>query len=185
MLPTFVALFLAGNAVSFYIAILILTAMKKFLLVFLVLACTQAVFAQSRVSEISFKNGFFGWQFKKGEEKLKPGQVAELLTVNPEASALFSSGRSGYTLSSIIGAVGGFMVGYTLGTSLASGEANWTVGGIGAGLIVVSIPISVNATSNVRKAIVLYNEGLKTGFLRRPELRLGFTGNGLGFVYRF
>ncbi len=77
------------------------------------------------------------------------------------------------------------MLGYTLGTSAGGGDANWTVGGIGAGLIVVALPISIGATGKVRKAIALYNEGPKTGFIQKPEWRLTFAGNQLGLVYRF
>lgn len=159
--------------------------MKYFTLSFLLLFLSNCSFAQTKGPDLSFKNGFFGWQFKKGEEKLKPAQVADLLKANPEASALFSSGRTSYTVSSVVGSIGGFMLGYTVGTSLGGGKANWTIGAIGAGIAVASIPLSVSATKKVRKAIALYNEGPKTGFLHRGEWRMNFTGNGLGLVYRF
>lgn len=77
------------------------------------------------------------------------------------------------------------MLGYTLGTSAGGGNANWTVGGIGAGMVVVSLPISISATSKVKKAISLYNEGPKTGAMHKREWQLTFTGNTLGLVHPF
>ena len=159
--------------------------MRTITLAILLLSLSTASFSQTNLQPLTFKNGFFGWQFKQGDEKLRPGQVADILQVNPEAAALFSKGRSNYTLANVISTVGGFMFGYTVGSSISGGKANWTVGGIGAGLAVVAVPISISATSKVRKAIAIYNEGPKTGSLRKQEWQLQFTGNQMGLVYRF
>ena len=159
--------------------------MKNLILVYLLLLLSSHSFSQTNNPPLTSKNGFFGWQFKKGEGKLKPGEVAAILQTNPEAARLFSAGRSSYTITSIIGSIGGAMLGYTLGTSVGGGDPNWTVGGIGAGLVAVSLPISISATSKVKKAIGLYNEGPKTVSMHKPEWQLTFTGNKLGVVYRF
>lgn len=158
--------------------------MKNLLLAFVLFFVSGSAFSQKNNPPLTFKNGFWGWQFKKGDEKLKPGQVADLLDANPEAARLFSSGRTNYTISSIIGSIGGFMFGYTLGTSLGNGKPNWMVGGIGAGLIVASLPLSIVSTNKVKKAITLYNEDGQTGSLRKPELQLHVGGTGLSLVYR-
>lgn len=159
--------------------------MKNLIIVHAFLLLSGHSFSQTNNQPLTFKSGFLGWQFKRGEEKLKPGEVADILKVNPKAARIFSSGRSNYTISTILGTVGGFMLGYTLGSMLGSDKPNWTVGGIGGGLIVASLPISISATNKVKKAIELYNEGSKTGYINRPAWQLIFNGNKFGVVYRF
>lgn len=159
--------------------------MKNVTIACLLLLLSGRSFSQTNNQPLTFKDGFFGWQFRKGEQKLKAGEVAGLLQANPEAARLFSSARSGYTVASVIGGIGGFMLGYTLGSLLGSDDPNWTVGGIGAGLTVVSLPISIGATGKAKKAIAMYNEGPKTGAAQSTGWQLTFTGNGLGLAYRF
>ena len=159
--------------------------MKSWIIIFLLLINSGNTFSQEINAPLNLRNGFFGWQFYRGEQKLKPREVAELLQADVEAAKLFSKGRSSYTVSTIIGSIGGAMLGYTLGTYLGGGDANWTVGGIGAGLTVVALPLSISATSKVRKALVLYNDRQRTGTLPNHQWKLMLTGNQLGLVCRF
>lgn len=86
----------------------------------------------------------------------------------------------------ILGMAGGAMVGWQLGAALAGGDANWTVAGIGAGLIVVTFPITKSYNKKVNQAVEIYNESYKkTSFWQRSELKLGFTGNGVALALRF
>ena len=52
--------------------------------------------------------------------------------------------------------------------------------GIGAGLIVVSIPISQSFNKKAKQAVDTYNGGLQTSsFWDKNELKLTMTGNGI------
>ena len=58
--------------------------------------------------------------------------------------------------------------------------------GIGAGLIVVSIPITQSLNKKEKKAVEKYNGGLQTSsFWDKNELKLSLTGNGIGLTLNF
>ena len=136
-------------------------------------------------TELSMKNGFFGWQFFRNGEKLKLSEVTDLLSANEQATAYLKSAKSNYTWSQIIGSVGGFLVGYPLGVSAGGGEPKWVMAGVGAGLIVASIPLSVAANKHAKNAVLSYNEGARSTSLRKPTFHLGLSGAGVGLRMHF
>ena len=136
--------------------------------------------------EITIKKGFGGQQFYQNGEKLSMAQLVKAMEGHDEAYSEITKARSTYTLGMITGGAGGFMVGYPLGTALAGGDPNWVLAGIGAGLIVVSIPITQKFNKQSQSAVNLYNERLKkdSGY-KKPELYFGTTENGIGFKLYF
>src|SRR5690554_6812662 len=131
---------------------------------------------------ITIKKGFGGQQFYQNGEKLSMAQLVKAMEGHDEAYREITKARSTYTFGMIAGGAGGFMVAYPLGTALAGGDPKWVLAGIGAGLIVVSIPITQKFNKQSQTAVNLYNEGLKkdSGFIR-PKLYFGSTENGIGF----
>ena len=93
--------------------------------------------------------------------------------------------KSNYDIGTVFGFAGGFLVGWPLGTALGGGEPNWTLAGIGAGLIVVSIPFSTSYTKHAKKAVGIYNTGLSQTGLRKIDFNLGLTCNGIGIKMTF
>ena len=77
------------------------------------------------------------------------------------------------------------MLGYTLGQATAGVKANWTIGGIGGGLVAVSIPLGISANQKVKKAVEMYNDGLTTTSLRRTQVYFGASQNGVGLRLQF
>lgn len=78
------------------------------------------------------------------------------------------------------------MVGYPIGTAIGGGDPNWLLAGIGASLIVFSIPLSQSFNTKAKQAIDTYNRGLQTSSsLERSELKFSISGNGIGLVLRF
>ncbi|MAU26781.1 MAG: hypothetical protein CMH45_05175, partial [Muricauda sp.] len=107
-----------------------------------------------------------------------------------EETKLISSGPFGFsnkTLSSIMGFVGGGLVGWPVGTAIGGGDANWALAGVGAGLIGVSIPISSSANKKTKQAVDVYNSSLgTTTFIEyKPQLKLIANGNGFGMSLSF
>jgi hypothetical protein len=57
---------------------------------------------------------------------------------------------------------------------------------LGSALIVTGITFRIVGKYTVKKAVKSYNAGQYSSSLGyTPELQLGFTGNGVGLVYRF
>jgi hypothetical protein len=120
---------------------------------------------------------FFVWHLYEKEERINISKVQDLLQRNPEALSKFKSGKSNNIISTVIGGVRGFMPAYTLGQTAAGVKANWTVGGIGAGLVVVSIPLNISANQKVKNplrctmmAYRLHRYGERICILALPEM---------------
>ncbi|MBK6929738.1 MAG: hypothetical protein IPH12_02340 [Saprospirales bacterium] len=154
--------------------------MKKTLILLLLAGTAGIAFAQTSADTIEIKRTAFGTVFRSNGKTLRPRQLLHLTQPNPEAHRYMQKAKTNYDLSFVLSFAGGFLVGYPLGTAIAGGDANWTLAGIGAGLIVVSVPFTVGYTKNAKEAARLYNAGLpKTGF-RERELYFRIDANGVG-----
>ena len=156
--------------------------MKRTILI-LVLALTSLSFGQ----KIEMEKVFGGYKFTQNEKQLSFGEVVNALNNNAEAYQLAKSAKSNYVLSQIISGAGGFLIGWPLGTALAGGKPNWTLAGIGAGLVVVSIPITSGANKKIKKAVDIYNAGFgETSMYHfKPQYHLVFNDKGFGIAMRF
>jgi hypothetical protein len=107
------------------------------------------------------KKGFGGYQFYKVEKRLNMNQLVYAMKSNEQAFSQIKKAQSNYTLASIVGFIGGFMVGWPIGTAIGGGQPNWTMAGIGAGLFIVSIPINQKSNNQAKHAVGIYNSGLQ------------------------
>jgi hypothetical protein len=87
-------------------------------------------------------------------------QLVNTMKPNEQAYKQIKSAQSSNTIASIAGFVGGFMVGWSLGTVIRGDEPSWPLVGIGAGLIVVSIPLQQSFRKNASQAVKSYNRAL-------------------------
>jgi len=143
-------------------------------------------FGQTATDSISMKKVFGGYRFYQGEQMLNMNQLVNTMKPNDQAYRQIKSAQASFTLAAIMSGVGGFMVGWPIGTALGGGEPNWTLAGVGAGLIVVSIPISQSFNKKAKQAVELYNAGLQTSsFWDKNELNFSLTGNGIGLTLKF
>ena len=160
--------------------------MKKTILFLILMIVCSTMFGQSKSDSITVKDVFGGYKFFQNDKQLTLSQVGTILKQNEFAYKEFNKAKSNNTIASIIGGVGGFMIGYTLGTAMGGGKANWTVAGIGAGLVLVSIPISNNYKKRAKSAIDSYNEGQKTSsFFIDTEINLAISEKSIGFRMTF
>lgn len=156
------------------------------LLTMLLTICFHFSFGQTASDSITIKKVFGGYKFYKGDKKLEMSELVSIMQPNVQALKEIKTAQSAYTLATIIGGAGGAMVGWPLGTAIGGGKANWLLAGIGAGLIIVSIPISQSFNSHSKQAVSIYNNGLKTNsFWNKNELKFSFTENGIGLALKF
>ncbi len=160
---------------------------KYFILIisFLVIGTSNS-YAQTQKDFITIKDVFGGYEFYQGEKILDKSQLENTLKTNQEAYKQIESAQTSYTLAMACSYAGGFMVGWPLGTAIAGGDPNWLLAGIGAGLIVVSIPLNNSYYSTAKEAVETYNNGLQTSsFWDKSDLKLTITGNGIGLTLTF
>ncbi|MFN8775434.1 MAG: hypothetical protein ACK5XV_01585 [Flavobacteriales bacterium] len=143
--------------------------------------------SQSARDSVVMQKAFFGgYNFIYHGEMLKIKHVVNLMEPNAAAYKQMKSARANNSVANVLGAAGGFLVGWTLGDLAGGEDPNYTVMGVGGALIVASIPFSVVTVKKSREAVATWNSGLSTSSLRpRGELKLGMTGFGLGLTYRF
>lgn len=161
--------------------------MRKIAIVITLLAVSMSfTFGQTTSDSVSMKKVFGGYQFYQGEQRLNMNQLANTMKPNEQAYKQIKSAKSTYTMAMIFSYAGGFMVGWPLGTAISGGEPNWAMAGIGAGLIVVAIPISQSFNKKAKQAVDTFNGGLQTSsFWDKKELNLTLTGNGIGLTLNF
>jgi len=161
--------------------------MKRITILLLLIVTSHSIsLAQSSEKPIERVKVFGGYQFYQGNQGLSMKQMVEIMQPNEAAYMEMKSARSNSILGSVIGFAGGFMVGFPLGSALAGGEPNWALAGVGAALIVVSIPISSSASKKAVKAVDIYNSSLQTSSIwDNKALKLALTGNGVGLTLSF
>jgi hypothetical protein len=144
------------------------------------------VFGQASTDTIVMQKVFGGYQFYQGSKRMNISNLVKTMKPNEQAFQEMKAAQTTYIFGNIVAFAGGFMVGWPIGTSLGGGDPNWTLAAVGAGLIIITIPISQKFNKQARTAVNTYNKGVKTSsFWDNKNLRFGFTGNGLGFTMSY
>ena len=161
--------------------------MKKALL--LIILSTLTFFtsqAQNSSLKIESKKVFGGYVYSQNEQSLKINQLLELMKGNDEAYQLMKSAKSNLIWGTILGGVGGGLIGFPIGTAIGGGDAKWELAGVGAALIIIAIPIAKGYNKKSKKAIDLYNaEITSTAYQFKPTFDLSIKGSGVGLIMSF
>jgi len=166
---------------------IILNEMKKLLFLITVLIFSSVVVnAQNQPDTITVNKVKGGYQYLMDGKVLTLPELESLLNKNTESSELYKSAKETNGFLSVLSYAGGFLVGYPIGQAIGGGEALWELAAVGAGLIVIAIPIANGVTKKMNKAVQIYNSGIQpTSFWDDKELKLQLTGNGVGLAFRF
>jgi hypothetical protein len=160
--------------------------MRKFLFALMICLSASLSFSQAPADQITVKNVFGGVQFFQNGKKLTVAKMVKIMEPNEAAYAKIKSAQSNKTVATILGIPGGFLLGWSLGSALAGAEPNWVLTGVGAGLVVASIPFSINFNKQSVAAVDIYNERLKTNTYRENiKASLCFKGNAVGLSLNF
>lgn len=152
--------------------------------IFLTLFVALATIITCNSQNIEMRKTIWGYKFTQNGEKLSMAETTKKMESNKNAFELMKKAKTNNLLAEILCDAGGACIGYSIGTAIADGNPNWTLAGIGAGLIAIGIPISLRVHKNVNQAIDLYNLGLNmTSY--KPEFEIIANGNGIGMTMNF
>ncbi|WP_179353785.1 hypothetical protein [Winogradskyella vidalii] len=153
----------------------------------LTLTFALATLTFCNAQQIEIEKVFGGYKYTQNGKLMKMKDLVKTMESNQKAFDLIKKAQSNNTIASIIGGAGGFLVGWPIGTAIGGGDANWTLAGIGAGLIAIGIPISSGVNKNAKKAVELYNSSLNsTSYYEfKPEFKIIAKGNGIGLSMNF
>jgi len=137
--------------------------------------------------KIEMEKIFGGYKYTQNGNQMTMKNLVKTMESNKQAFDLIKKAQSNNTLASIIGFAGGGLIGWPIGTAIGGGDANWTLAGIGAGLVAIGIPISSSANKKTKQAVELYNSSLNsTSFYEfKPEFKVIANGNGIGLSMNF
>ena len=158
--------------------------MKKIILLGILFSFFFTVNGQNRTDSIEVKN-MLGPVFRQDGRNLTPRQLLDITKSNPDAYSEMKIAKKNYGAGYVLGAAGGFMIGWPLGTALGGGDPNWAMAAVGAGLVGISIPFTIAYNKHAKNAVAIYNKGLRYSSLQIPEIRIGLTYNGIGLKIRF
>ena len=158
--------------------------MKKTILTLLIALATLTF---CNAQKIEIEKIFGGYKYTQNGVQMTLKEMAKAMESNPEAFGIIKKAQSDTILSSIIGSAGGFLIGWPLGTALGGEDPDWSLAGIGAGLVLIGIPISTSATKKTKQAVELYNSSLNSTSFNsfKPEFKVVADKNGIGISVNF
>jgi hypothetical protein len=160
------------------------TNRNLFLTLFLSFLSLHAAFSQEAEGDIKMEKNFWGVKFYQDSKQLTPKQVLEIMRPNEEAFRAFKKAKSNLGAANVMGFIGGFMVGWPLGTAIAGGEPEWGLAAGGAALILASIPLNNAFIKHSTTAINLYNRPASASQFK-PKMHVGFYGTGVRVAVKF
>jgi hypothetical protein len=153
--------------------------MKKLIIIFILFLTT---FSYSQ--EISIQNH----KYYINGQQISTRDVREKLGFNPEASKLFKQGISKSSTGGLFLGLGiaictGDLVKGLVSDEKYPGVATW----VGIGSMALSVPILIGTGAKKRKAIEIYNNGLKNTGENETDYQLNIISNqnGYGIQLRF
>ena len=158
--------------------------MKKTILT---LIFALAIMTFCNAQKIEMEKMFGGYKYTQNGKRMTMGDLVNTMESNANALEFIKKARTNNTFASILGGAGGALVGFPIGQSLGGGDANWTLAGIGAGLIIVAIPISSSANKKAKQAVEFYNSSLNPSsyYEFKPEFKIIANGSGIGLTMNF
>lgn len=161
--------------------------LSKTIIAFIILFITSFSAQSQDDNKLYMKSSFWGNKFFKGDTIISVNQVLYEMAPNESVYTLMKSAKTDFVFAQILGATGGIMLGWEVGTAIGGGDPNWAIAGVGGGLIGISIPISINFRKKANAAILEHNKLIaasnKPSY--KPAYNLGFDGKNIKFLYRF
>lgn len=156
---------------------------KTLFILITVLSFSITISAQS--DTIVARKVFGGYKYLLDATPLTPKMMLDLMVDNQDAYVLMNHAKTRTTVASVFSYAGGFLIGWPIGTAVAGGDPNWTLAGVGAGLITLGIMASGAASKDAIAAIEIYNSKLKSSQREGMKLNLGIHDHGVGLALKF
>lgn len=157
--------------------------MKKLLSILVFTIVTSSVVSAQK---IEMKKVFGGLVFEQQGKTLLLKDMESIMKENKKAVALIQSAKTNQTWSLVLGTTGGALVGFPIGTAIGGGEPEWAIAGVGAALIIATIPIVKGFNRKTKKAVDLYNNGVSsTSYQFQPSFNLKISGTNVGISMNF
>jgi len=151
------------------------------------IACLFCIILTCSSQKINSEKTFGGYKFTQNGEALKMKRLVAKVSNNPQVFRLMKSAKLNVDIGTILSGIGGFLIGWPIGTAIGGGEPNWLLAVGGVVLSISGYPLSNNGYKRAKKAVGIYNASLdkpaSSNF--KPQFEVAATKNGLGLMIRF
>lgn len=158
---------------------------KIFLTLITIFCSTRLLLAQADEGGLRMKESFWGVKFYNDNRLIRPNEVLNLMKADEEAYAAFKKAKANYDAAQVFGFVGGFMIGWPIGTAIGGGDPQWGLAAGGAGVLLLSIPFSSAFLKHSRNAIAIYNKDTGSASAWPTRVEVLPYGAGAKVVIRF
>ena len=115
----------------------------------LTLTMVFAAMTYCNAQKIEMEKVFGGYKYTQNGNIMRMNDLVKIMESNQQAFNFMKKAQSNNIMAAIFSGAGGFLVGWPVGTALGGGDPNWTLAGVGAGLIGIAIPFSSRANDSV------------------------------------
>jgi hypothetical protein len=143
------------------------------------------VCGQQLADTISIKRNWAGITFRQHGQVLNTKELVYVMRTIPAAETAMIRARDNYTPSTVLSFAGGFLIGFGASDAVFKDQPNWSLMGIGAGLVAVSIPFWQGYVRHTSTAVQHFNQGLRAPTSHVPHWRLGMGPHGVGLALTF
>lgn len=135
---------------------------------------------------LTYEKGGGGLIVKQGKRELNQSELFDVLNEEHESAVYVGRYKTKNVAGTVLGFVGGGLIGYPLGQAIGGGDPQWAIALAGVGVLAIAIPISISATKDVKTGIDVYNESLvASAFMPKPILHFGGQQHGVGLSLKF
>ena len=137
---------------------------SKFAMYFLLLLLTivfsgfhSSLFTQNHET-ITMQKAFLGYKYYYRNEQLNRKELHELLDMVPSSQINLNIAKRDQTIANIFGYVGGFLIGWPIGETIAGAESpNWYLAGIGGVLLLPGFLFESKANDQYKISVEKFN----------------------------
>ena len=140
--------------------------------------------------KMEMKKTFSGYVFfMEDGERISKQNLKKTLEPNKIAFDLFKNSRTKKTVGSILEFSGGFLIGFPIGQAISYNPEyqNWSLAGIGGGLVIIGTIFSLDADKKTKRAVEIYNSSLDSAshYKFESDFEVIANRNGIGLLISF
>lgn len=170
--------------------------MNKLIFTCIVLLNISQLFAQIKSEPIEIKKGFMGRTYYSQNTRgfqMPTSQVFRIVSTNEAALKDVHIAKNNFYPMFLTATTGSFILVWglysvwenSLGGIIENKARTPLLFTLGAGLIVISIPLAKSYSKHLKNAVIIYNDGLKNKELNNTDIKIGMTNNGIGLKIIF
>jgi len=132
--------------------------------------------------QLEIKSNFWGTKISENGKLIGIKELTKITSSHKKAHDFALKAKTNKGFSDVFGAIGGGLIGWSIGTKIGGGEFNENLIYTGLGIVAVGIPFSIGMTKNAKKSVEAYNGNTGVSSVQYSFIA---NSNGLGLSLNF